>query len=53
MLKPGEERFVGVQPDDRGRVMRLKVTATNGFRPADVDPKSEDVRFLGVWIEVR
>ncbi|HEY3045540.1 MAG TPA: hypothetical protein VGJ39_16030, partial [Vicinamibacterales bacterium] len=52
-LKPGEERVVGVPPDDRGRVMRLKVTATNGFRPADVDPKSEDVRFLGVWIETR
>ena len=25
----------------------------NGFRPANVDPKSEDVRFLGVWIETR
>ena len=41
-------------PTDRRRpVTPLNVTATNGFRPADVDPKSEDVRFLGVWIETR
>ena len=55
LLKPGEERFVAVPPDrpDFRRLMRLKVTTTNGFRPADVDPKTEDVRFLGVWIETR
>jgi hypothetical protein len=56
MLKPGEERFVGAPPGvpsgDR-RLLRLSVAATNGFRPADVDPASEDVRFLGVWIETR
>lgn len=55
-LKPGEERFVRVSSDTRSddrRLIRLKVAATNGFHPADVDPKSEDVRFLGVWIETR
>jgi hypothetical protein len=56
MLKPGEERFVSVPPDEAPadrRLMPLRVAATNGFRPADVDPKNEDVRFLGVWIETR
>jgi len=31
----------------------LHVSASNGFRPADVDPKSDDRRLLGVWIETR
>ena len=53
MLEPGDERFVQIPTDHRRRVTPLKVAATNGFRPADVDPKSEDVRFLGVWIETR
>jgi hypothetical protein len=52
-LKPGEERLVRMPPDTIRRLMRLKVAATRGFRPADVDPKSEDVRFLGAWIETR
>lgn len=55
-LKPGEERFVRLPSDTRSddrRLIRLKVAATDGFRPADVDPKSADVRFLGVWIETR
>jgi hypothetical protein len=51
-LEPGEERVIA-GPDTVARLMRLNVAATRGFRPADVDPKSEDVRFLGVWIETR
>ena len=52
-LEPGAERILRL-PADRSRpATPLSVTATNGFRPADVDRKSEDVRFLGVWIETR
>ena len=53
MFEPGAERFVQIPADRRRRATLLAVAATNGFRPADVDPKSEDVRFLGVWIETR
>jgi hypothetical protein len=33
------------------RAYVFTVTTTNGFVPADVDPKSQDRRFLGVFIE--
>ena len=52
-LKPGEERIVQVPADSRRRTVPLKVAPTHGFRPADFDPKSQDVRELGVWIETR
>jgi hypothetical protein len=52
-LEPGAERMLRLPTDPRRPATPLRVTATNGFRPADVDPKSEDVRFLGVWIETR
>jgi hypothetical protein len=55
-LKPGEERFVRTTPDNRPdnpRLLPLKLSTSNGFRPADFDPKTEDIRILGVWIETR
>jgi hypothetical protein len=52
-LEPGAERILRLPTDRRRPATPLRVTSTNGFRPADVDPKSEDVRFLGVWIETR
>jgi len=52
-LAPGEERFLRVPMAANGRLTALKVTAARGFRPADVDPKSQDQRYLGVWIETR
>jgi len=32
---------------------RIRVTVANGARPADFEPGSPDVRFLGAWIEPR
>jgi hypothetical protein len=52
-LKAGEERLVKVPSIERARTTPLKVEAANGFRPAEVDPGSEDRRLLGVWIETR
>jgi hypothetical protein len=53
-LRPGEERPIDVPIDGRGqRLTPLKVTATQGFRPSAVDPKSQDQRYLGLWIETR
>jgi hypothetical protein len=53
LLNAGEERLVNVPFDGRDRTTPLTVAAANGFRPADVDPGSEDRRLLGVWIETR
>jgi hypothetical protein len=52
-LAAGEERLVRVPSRDRASTTPLTVAAANGFRPADVDPGSEDRRLLGVWIETR
>jgi hypothetical protein len=52
-LEPGAERTLPLPKDRRRLAIPLKVTATTGFRPADFNPKTEDVRFLGVWIETR
>jgi hypothetical protein len=52
-LEPGAERTLPLPRDRRRLAIPLKVTAATGFRPADFNPKTEDVRFLGVWIETR
>ena len=52
-LTPSEERLVPVPANPRRRTTPLHVDAANGFRPADVVPQSQDLRFLGVWIETR
>jgi len=52
-LEPGAERTLPLPRDRRRVAIPLKVSATTGFRPADFNPKTEDVRFLGVWIETR
>jgi hypothetical protein len=53
MLGPDEALMVQIPTDGRSQATPLRVAATNGFRPVDVDPKSADERFLGVWIETR
>ena len=52
-LKPGEEMTMAVPiaADRPGALLRLR--ASTGFRPSEVEPGSTDTRFLGVWIEFR
>jgi hypothetical protein len=52
-FKPGDETVVQLPIDGRSQATPLRVSATSGFRPVDVDPNSEDARFLGVRIESR
>ena len=47
------QRASALAKDRKLKAIPLKVSATTGFRPADFNPKTEDVRFLGVWIETR
>jgi len=53
MLGPDEVRMLQIPTDGRSQATPLRIAATNGFRPVDVDPKSADDRFLGAWIEAR
>jgi hypothetical protein len=49
VLEPGE----GALFNGGSRAYNFVVTTTNGFVPANVDPKSQDRRYLGVFIEPR
>jgi hypothetical protein len=52
-LTPGEEREITI-PLDTGRgATRLRLRSASGFRPSDMDRRSADSRFLGVWIQFR
>jgi hypothetical protein len=50
ILRPGEERRCDI-PIHEGPGTPLTVHSAEGFRPADLDPKSQDDRWLGVWIQ--
>jgi hypothetical protein len=52
-LRPGEERFIVVPNDGSRTGVPLRVVSESGAVPADVDPRSNDVRFLGCWVETR
>jgi len=47
VLEPGP----GAAYNGGSRAYVFTITTTNGFVPAEVDPKSQDKRFLGVFIE--
>src|SRR5262249_10557663 len=49
VLEPGP----GSPYSGGSRAYVFTVATTNGFVPAEVDPKSQDKRFLGVFIEPR
>lgn len=51
-LAPGEERRVDVPIDPRRRAALLELSSSSGFRLSDVEPESQDERFLGVWVRV-
>ena len=52
-LRPGEERLMQLPIDANRRTTPLRVQASRGFRPSDVERGSDDRRMLGVWIETR
>jgi hypothetical protein len=49
-LQAGEERVVDVPADPRRLAAPLQVMSAQGFRPSEVNPKTDDDRFLGVWV---
>lgn len=52
VLEPGPGSLYHAEGRD-SRAYLFTVTTTNGFVPADVDPKSADRRHLGVFVEPR
>jgi hypothetical protein len=52
-LAPGEEHLLDVPSAPNRSTTALRVESAQGFRPAEVDPHSQDQRVLGVWIETR
>lgn len=51
-LGPGEERHIDVPMDPTRDATSIRFTTSDGFTPSQVDPKSRDSRFLGVWVKV-
>jgi hypothetical protein len=48
-LKGGEERRIEVPLDPSGTAL-LRIKSEAGFHPSDVDGRSKDTRFLGVFL---
>ncbi|MBI2221708.1 MAG: hypothetical protein HYU53_10935 [Acidobacteria bacterium] len=49
-LRPDEEREVEVPIDPQRGAALVRIVSRGGFRPSEVDPKSTDRRYLGVWV---
>jgi hypothetical protein len=52
-LRAGDDHVIQLPVDPRRSATPLRVSSSEGFRPVDVDPRSEDDRLLGVRIETR
>jgi hypothetical protein len=51
-LDPGEERTIAVPLDAVRGALALNIRVASGFRPAALDARSRDTRFLGVWLKI-
>jgi hypothetical protein len=49
-LQPGEQRPSRLSVSSRDSPQAVRIETSAGFRPADVDPRSRDRRFLGVYV---
>jgi hypothetical protein len=49
-LAPGEERPVTIPASGAGAAFETIIRTSGGFRPSDVDPHSQDRRYLGVFV---
>ena len=51
-LAPGEERRLPLPFTTGMTSLRVRLSASDGFVPAQADPNSRDTRYLGVWVKV-
>jgi hypothetical protein len=47
---PGEERRIELPLDPRTGAALVRVKSESGFRPSEVDGRSKDTRYLGVFV---
>jgi hypothetical protein len=52
-LAQGEERTLALQLSGNRATDVIRIGTEAGFRPSEVERGSTDLRFLGVWIELR
>jgi hypothetical protein len=52
-LAPREERVLDLPWANGRRAMVVRLKASTGVRPVDLDPQSSDRRRLAYWLEVR
>ena len=52
VLAAGQREMVQLPPLDGRRAWALTIRSGPGFRPSAVDPASDDVRQLAVWVEL-
>lgn len=52
-LQAGQEEVVTLPAADHRSALALTLRSGGGFRPFAVDPASDDVRHLAVWVEIR
>jgi hypothetical protein len=51
-MAAGEEQRIEIPVAPGAGAVPLRITASSGFRPSEVDAGSRDERFLGVWVKV-
>ena len=51
-MAAGEEQRIEIPVVPGAEAVPLRITASSGFRPSEVDAGSRDERFLGVWVKV-
>jgi hypothetical protein len=51
-MAAGEEHRIEIPMAPGAEAVPLRITASSGFRPSEVDAGSRDERFLGVWVKV-
>ena len=51
-MAAGEEQRIEIPVVPGTEAVPLRITASSGFRPSEVDAGSRDERFLGVWVKV-
>jgi hypothetical protein len=51
-MAAGEEQRIEIPMAPGAEAVPLRITASSGFRPSDVDAGSRDGRFLGVWVKI-
>jgi hypothetical protein len=52
-LDPDQRMVIPLATRAPGAPAFVELRARTGFRPAEVDPASDDMRLLGCWIEFR